>query len=67
MNSAELLKVLACPVCHGQLALKKKEDKGEAFMCERCQLLYPIENEIPVMLIDRAIPLSAWMEEEEKS
>ena len=51
---SELLKILACPKCKGELRLA--EDKG-GVICETCRLKYPIEESIPVMLIDRAIPL----------
>lgn len=57
MNREELLKILACPACHGKLSLEKSEDKGEGFVCARCRLFYPVVNDIPVMLVERASPL----------
>lgn len=63
MNIDELLKILACPACHSPLVLEERADKKQGFLCERCQLLYPIENEIPVMLIEKAIPINAWRQE----
>ncbi len=49
--SKELLDVLACPKCKGDI--EYKEDEG--FICHDCSLFYPIKDGIPVMLIDEAI------------
>ena len=51
----ELLEILACPKCKGDVQLN---DKGDGLICPKCELLYPIREEIPVMLIDEAIKLS---------
>ena len=50
----ELLEILACPKCKGDLILAKKED---GLICEACKLKYEIRDDIPVMLIDEAVPL----------
>jgi uncharacterized protein YbaR (Trm112 family) len=50
----ELLDILACPKCKGEIHLNDKED---GLICENCRLMYRIEDDIPVMLIDEAIPL----------
>lgn len=50
--SKELLDILACPKCKGELTLTEKED---GLICGNCKLLYPIRDDIPVMLIDEAI------------
>jgi hypothetical protein len=52
--SRDLLDILACPKCKGDLKLTEKED---GLICDRCKLLYPIRDGIPVMLIDEAIPI----------
>jgi len=52
--SKDLLDILACPKCKGDLVLTEKED---GLICNRCKLLYPIRDGIPVMLIDEAIPI----------
>jgi len=52
--SKELLEVLACPKCKGDIKLNEKKD---ALICDRCRLIYPIRDDIPVMLIDEAKPL----------
>lgn len=49
-----LLNILACPKCKGDLKLTEKED---GLICDRCKLLYPIRDGIPVMLIDGAMPV----------
>jgi len=50
--SKDLLEILACPKCKGDIRLTEKED---GLICDRCKLLYPIKDDIPVMLIDEAI------------
>ena len=52
--SKELLEILACPKCKGDIRLNDTQD---GLVCERCRLLYPIKDDIPVMLIDEAIRL----------
>jgi len=51
--SPELLNILACPKCKGEVKLTEKED---GLICESCGLLYEILEGIPVMLIDEAKP-----------
>ncbi len=53
--SQELLDILACPKCKGEVHLNEKED---GLICEACKLLYPIKDDIPVMLIAEAQPLT---------
>jgi uncharacterized protein len=50
----ELLEILACPKCKGDLKLTEKED---GLICEQCKLLYEIKDNIPIMLIEEAKPL----------
>lgn len=50
----ELLEILACPKCKGDLMLSQKED---GLICKRCNLMYPVKDDIPVMLIEEAIKL----------
>lgn len=51
MISKELLEILACPKCKGDVKLT---DKKDGLICDRCKLLYEIRDDIPVMLIDEA-------------
>lgn len=52
--SPDLLKIIACPKCRGEVRLNEAQD---AFLCTPCRLRYRIENDIPIMLIDEAEPL----------
>ena len=54
--SRELLEILACPKCKGDVRLNDAED---GLVCESCRLLYPIKDDILVMLIDEAIALTS--------
>jgi uncharacterized protein YbaR (Trm112 family) len=52
--SKELLEILACPRCKGDIRLN---ETGDGLICDACKLLYEIRNGIPIMLIDEAKPL----------
>jgi uncharacterized protein YbaR (Trm112 family) len=52
--SKELLNILACPKCRGDIHLN---EEGNGLICDRCKLLYEIKGDIPIMLIDEAKPL----------
>ncbi len=54
--SKDLLDILACPKCKGDIYLTDKED---GLICDACKLLYEIRDDIPIMLIDEAKPLDA--------
>jgi uncharacterized protein YbaR (Trm112 family) len=47
----ELLDILVCPQCKGEIYLNATED---GLICDNCKLLYEIKDDIPVMLIDEA-------------
>lgn len=49
--SQELLEILACPACKAKVELKPD---GSALKCVECKRVYPIRDDIPVMLIDEA-------------
>lgn len=51
----ELLDILACPKCKGDIRLNDAED---GLICEACKLVYEIRDDIPIMLIDEAKPLA---------
>lgn len=53
--SKDLLDILACPKCKAPVKLTQAQD---GLVCESCKLLYPIKEDIPIMLIDEAKPLS---------
>mgnify|MGYP000147277169 FL=1 len=52
--SKDLLDILACPKCKGDLIYKEAES---SLICDKCKLMYPVKNDIPVMLIDEAIEI----------
>jgi uncharacterized protein YbaR (Trm112 family) len=52
--SKELLDILACPKCKGDIYLN---ESGTGLICDKCKLLYEIRDDIPIMLIDEAKPL----------
>jgi hypothetical protein len=54
--SKELLDILACPKCKESVKLN---EKGDGLICEKCNVVYEIRDDIPIMLIDEAKPLSA--------
>jgi hypothetical protein len=60
MLDKELLDILACPKCKGDLEYEaeKENDKNGRLICRQCQLLYRVEDDIPIMLIDEAEKLS---------
>ncbi|MDQ3169563.1 MAG: Trm112 family protein [Acidobacteriota bacterium] len=47
----QLLEILACPNC--KTAVKLVKD-GAALKCSTCHRVYPIKDDIPVMLVDEA-------------
>ncbi len=51
MLDKELLEILACPKCKGDLEYKPAENK---LICYRCKLAYRIDDDIPIMLIEEA-------------
>ena len=50
----ELLDILVCPKCRGELVLTEKKD---GLVCGTCRLLYEIRDDIPIMLIEEAKPV----------
>jgi len=49
MLDQELLKILACPACQGDLV-----EENEKLICQKCGLKYPVKDGIPILLIDEA-------------
>ncbi|MBV8072265.1 MAG: Trm112 family protein [Acidobacteriaceae bacterium] len=47
----DLLEILVCPVCKGKVVLKEDET---ALKCVECRRVYPIRDNIPIMLKDQA-------------
>lgn len=53
----ELVEILACPKCKGGLA---ETPAGDGLACKACKVVYPVRDDIPVMLVDQAVPEEAW-------
>ena len=49
--SKDLFEILACPVCKSDLKLDEKEN---GLICEKCNLLYSIEDDVPIMIVEEA-------------
>ncbi len=52
MISRDLLEILACPVCKTPLAYNEDKDQ---LKCGTCRRVYPVKDDIPVLLVDEAI------------
>jgi len=53
----ELLGLLACPKCRSGLTLLPGQD---GLLCPACAEVYPVREEIPVMLAEEAMALAKW-------
>jgi len=47
----ELLDILVCPVCKAPVGLTAD---SQSLKCPQCRRVYPIKDDIPVMLVDEA-------------
>lgn len=54
MLDSELLEILVCPRCKGELEYRRNEDE---LVCHACRLRFEIRDDIPIMLLDEARPL----------
>ncbi len=48
---SELLSILACPKCKGDVSL---DAEGGGIICKSCKLFFPIKDGIPSMILDEA-------------
>ena len=55
----DLLPLLVCPAC--RTALHPVDDES-GLACAACAVVYPVDNDIPVLLIEEAVPESEWAE-----
>ncbi|HKJ97291.1 MAG TPA: Trm112 family protein [Desulfotignum sp.] len=53
--SKDLLEILVCPKCKGPLRMTKTQD---GLVCDPCLLLYEIKDDIPIMLVEEAKPVT---------
>jgi len=54
MLDPQLLEILVCPKCKGELEYRPEQDE---LLCHACKLRYEIREGIPIMLIDEARPI----------
>jgi uncharacterized protein len=54
MLDPQLLQILVCPKCKGDLEYRETENE---LVCATCKLRYEVRDGIPIMLIDEARPL----------
>ncbi len=47
----QLLEILACPVCKVSVTLTRD---GQGLRCGQCFRVYPIQDDIPIMLVEEA-------------
>lgn len=53
--STELISILVCPKCKGKLTVN---DSNDGLICDICSVEYEIRDDIPIMLVDAAQPIS---------
>jgi uncharacterized protein len=46
-----LLEMLVCPVCKGKVLMK---EDGTGLKCVECKRVYPVRDDIPIMLKEQA-------------
>jgi uncharacterized protein YbaR (Trm112 family) len=46
-----LLEILVCPDCKGTLTV---DDTNDELVCDDCGLIYPVRDDIPIMLVSEA-------------
>jgi len=51
MIAQDLLEILVCPACRTALVYR---DNPESLKCGACKRVYPVQDNIPILLIDEA-------------
>ena len=51
MIAKDLLEILVCPACKQPLEYR---ESPESLKCKQCRRVYPVKDDIPIMLIDEA-------------
>lgn len=61
MLKAEFLEILVCPQCKGKLDYKvdPQDDKKGKLICQACQVAYLVEDDIPNLIPEEAVPLGS--------
>ena len=53
--SKELLEILVCPLCKTPVKpVVSPQGDQQGLKCPTCRRVYPVRNDIPVMLVDEA-------------
>ena len=60
MNTEQLLQILACPCCKGDLVALGNASQPDGLACAACDVVYPVRDDIPVMLMEEAIARTDW-------
>jgi uncharacterized protein YbaR (Trm112 family) len=50
----QLLEIIVCPGCHGDLVPQTDATHGDELVCQGCGRAYPVRDDIPVLLLDEA-------------
>ena len=58
MLNRKLLDLLVCPICKDPFFLLSKKD---GLHCKKCKLVFPIQNDIPILIIEKAIAEHVWL------
>lgn len=53
----DLLTILACPKCKGELTVV---DAEAGLYCPPCDVVYPVRDDIPIMLVEEAVAKADW-------
>ena len=51
MIAKDLLEILVCPACKQPLVYR---ESPESLKCTQCRRVYPVKDDIPIMLVDEA-------------
>jgi len=51
MIAKEILEILVCPVCKKPVTPSPEQD---SLKCPQCRRVYPVRDDIPIMLVDEA-------------
>ena len=51
MLDKELLEILCCPACKGDI---RYDEAAARIVCLKCGLKYPVRDDIPIMLVEEA-------------
>ena len=49
--------ILVCPACHGEL---REDEAASKLRCTKCSLAFPVQDGIPIMLIEEAEKPEGW-------